>query len=185
MRSTAQGAIGEMVAGNGPRDSSVSDGSSLARAPTRAASSFADPDRAAIFPIRRVPRRCEEGRRSIELAERGGEVRALADAVRGERGRGATACGCAFGAVGRRRCAVGDRLGRDRVRGADETVGRRAAVASGVSPGGGPVGGDTRRCELREQHGRVGGDVSYAIPDRSDPGAFGSGRLVVVELGRS
>ena len=53
MRSTIQGTIGEMVAGNGPGDSPGNDGSSLVRAPTRAAYSFADTDRAVIFPIRR------------------------------------------------------------------------------------------------------------------------------------
>ena len=52
MRSTIQGTIGEMVAGNGPGDSPGNDGSSLVRAPTRAAYSFADTDRAVIFPIR-------------------------------------------------------------------------------------------------------------------------------------
>ena len=41
-----------MVAGNGSGDSPGNDGSSLVRAPTRAAYSFADPDRAVIFPIR-------------------------------------------------------------------------------------------------------------------------------------
>ena len=42
-----------MVAGNGSGDSPGNDGSSLVRAPIRAAYSFADTDRAAIFPIRR------------------------------------------------------------------------------------------------------------------------------------
>ena len=41
-----------MVAGNGSGDSPGNDGSSLVRAPTRAAYSFADTDRAVIFPIR-------------------------------------------------------------------------------------------------------------------------------------
>ena len=52
MRSVVQGTIGEMVAGNGSGDSPGYDGSSLVRAPTRAAYSFADTDRAVIFPIR-------------------------------------------------------------------------------------------------------------------------------------
>ena len=43
-----------MVAGNGSGDSPGNDGSSLVRAPTRAAYSFADTDRAVIFPIRLV-----------------------------------------------------------------------------------------------------------------------------------
>ena len=43
-----------MVAGNGSGDSPGNDGSSLVRAPTRAAYSFADTDRAVIFPIRKV-----------------------------------------------------------------------------------------------------------------------------------
>ena len=41
-----------MVAGNGSGDSPGNDRSSLVRAPTRAAYSFADTDRAVIFPIR-------------------------------------------------------------------------------------------------------------------------------------
>ena len=41
-----------MDAGNGSGDSPGNDGSSLVRAPTRAAYSFADTDRAVIFPIR-------------------------------------------------------------------------------------------------------------------------------------
>ena len=41
-----------MVAGNGSGDSPGNDGSSLVRAPTRTAHSFADTDRAVIFPIR-------------------------------------------------------------------------------------------------------------------------------------
>ena len=56
MRSAVQGTIGEMVAGNGSGDSPGNDGSSLVRAPTRTAYSFADTDRAVIFPIRRTGR---------------------------------------------------------------------------------------------------------------------------------
>ena len=41
-----------MVAGNGSGDSPGNDGSSLVRAPTRTAYSFADTDRAVVFPIR-------------------------------------------------------------------------------------------------------------------------------------
>ena len=52
MRSAVQGTIGEMVAGNESGDSPGNDGSSLVRAPTRTAYSFADTDRAVIFPIR-------------------------------------------------------------------------------------------------------------------------------------
>ena len=51
MRSAVQGTIGEMVAGNGSGDSPGNDRSSLVRAPTRAEYSFADTDRAVVFPI--------------------------------------------------------------------------------------------------------------------------------------
>ena len=52
MRSAVQETIHEIAAGSGSGDSPESDGASLVRAPIRAAYSFADPDRAVIFPIR-------------------------------------------------------------------------------------------------------------------------------------
>ena len=53
MRSTVQGLIQEMIAGNGSGDRPGNDGPLVAHAPTRPAYSFADPDRAVSFPIRR------------------------------------------------------------------------------------------------------------------------------------
>ena len=52
MRSAVQETIHEIAAGSGSGDSPENDGASLVRAPIRAAYSFADPDRAVIFPIR-------------------------------------------------------------------------------------------------------------------------------------
>ena len=53
MRSTVQGLIQEMIAGNGSGDRPGNDGPLVAHAPTRPAYSFADPDRAVSSPIRR------------------------------------------------------------------------------------------------------------------------------------
>ena len=52
MQSAVQETIHEIAAGSGSGDSPENDGASLVRAPIRAAYSFADPDRAVIFPIR-------------------------------------------------------------------------------------------------------------------------------------
>ena len=80
MRSAVQGTIGEMVAGNGSGDSPGNDGSSLVRVPARAAYSFADTDRAVIFPIRLdvgLAGGCEAGWRCTDRRPRRAHARCV------------------------------------------------------------------------------------------------------------
>ena len=70
MRSAVQETIHEIAAGSGSGDSPENDGASLVRAPIRAAYSFADPDRAVIFPIRMAPRQAEADARPASCSVR-------------------------------------------------------------------------------------------------------------------